>query len=287
MTQLRRRMIEDLRIRNYSPQTVDRYVRCVAAFARHFRRCPSLLGPEDIRAYQVHLALDLRRSYSTLNLTVCALRFLYRITLRNPFPIHLIPFARTPKKLPIVLSRSEVSALLRAAEFPHYHAFIATLYSTGIRLSELRFLSTSDLDASRGIIRVNGKGSRQRQVPLTSRLLSCLRAYWIEQAVDSPWLFPGRYPHKPVCRETIQYAIARTARVAGISKRVSPHTLRHTFATHLLEAGVDLFRIQRLLGHAKFSMTTVYLHLATNDLRTVVNPLDLLSESTDSEHNAP
>ena len=172
MTQLRRRMVEDLRVRNYSDRTVRCYVNCVAAFARFFGRCPSRLGPEEIRQYQVHLAVDLKRSFTLLNQTVCSLRFLYRITLRANFPIELIPYARREKKLPIVLSREEIETLLDATSNLKHRAVIATFYSTGVRLSEIRAIRTEDIDADRGSIRVHGKGSKQREVPLSPRLLT-------------------------------------------------------------------------------------------------------------------
>ena len=279
MTQLRQRMIEDMTVRRYSERTIKRYTDCIAAFARHFGRCPSTLGPEEIRQYQVHLAVDLKRSFTTLNQTVCALRFLYRITSPRDFSIDLIPYARRSKKLPVVLSRAEVESLLVTPSSLKHTAIVATFYSTGVRLNELRCLATADVDASRGTIRVNGKGSRQREVPLSTRLLSLLRDYWRDAGVDSPWLFPGLDPVKPLCRETIQKIVAQAARAAGLSKRVSPHVLRHTFATHLLESGVDLLRIQRVLGHASLQSTTVYLHLATDYLESIRNPLDLLPES--------
>ncbi len=278
MTLLRQRMIEDMRVRRYSDRTITRYVECVSAFARHFRRCPSRLGPEEIRSYQVYLADELGRSFAVLNQTVCALRFLYRTTLRRQLVVDLIPYARRPKTLPVVLSRAEVSALLAATRSAKHHAIVATFYSTGIRLSELRSLRTSDLDASRGTIRIHGKGSRQRDVPLSSRLLSLLRSYWRDAGVTSLWLFPGQERQRPLCRETIQKIVSRAATAARLEKRVSPHVLRHTFATHLLEAGVDLHRIQRILGHSKLATTTIYLHLATDFVRSVANPFDLLDD---------
>ncbi len=283
MTQLRQRMIEDMRVRNFSPVTIRRYTDCVAAFARHYQRCPSTLGSEEVREYQVYLAVDLKRSFTVLNQTVCALRFLYRVTLRSPFPIELIPYAKREKKIPVILSRDEVQALLGAATCAKHHAIIATFYSTGIRLSELRSLKTEQIDASRETIHIHGKGSRDRLVPLCLRLITLLRGYWREQSLESPWLFPGLDPEKPLCRETIQAAVSKTARSAGLKKKVTPHLLRHTFATHLLESGVDILRIQRLLGHARISTTLIYVHIATDYLKSVKNPFDLLPADEEND----
>lgn len=280
MTQLRQRMVEDLRVRNYSESTVRRYTECVAAFARYFGRCPSTLGPEEIRRFQVHLAVEEKRSFTVLNQTVCALRFLYRTTLQSAFPIELIPYARREKKLPVVLSRGEIETLLGAPPNLKHRAILATFYATGMRLSELRSLETSNIDAARATVRVHGKGAREREVPLSPRLLTLLRDYWRVTGIDSSWLFPGRDPANPLCRETIQKIVSKAARSAGLSKRVSPHILRHSFATHLLESGVDLLRIQRILGHTNLNTTTVYLHLASNYLKSVQNPFDLLPDES-------
>lgn len=279
MTQLRQRMIEDMQVRKYSERTVRCYVGCVAAFALFCGRCPSVLGPEEIRAFQVHLAVDLKRSFTMLNQTVCALRFLYRHTLKAPFSIEMIPYARREKKLPVVLSREEVETVLASTRNRKHRAIIATFYSTGIRLSELRSLRTEHIDASRGTIRIHGKGSKQREVPLSPRLLTMLRDYWRDAEVVSPWLFPGLDPVNPLCRETIQKTVSRAAKASGVTKRVCPHLLRHTFATHLLESGVDLVRIQRILGHASLTTTSMYLHVASDYLGSVVNPFDLLPAS--------
>ena len=233
---------------------------------------------EQIRRFQVHLAVEKKRSFTVLNQTVCALRFLYRTTLGTSFPIELIPYARREKKLPVVLSRIEVEVLLRAPSHCKHRAILATFYWTGIPLSELRSLGTADVDAARGTIRVHGKGAREREVPRSPRLLILLRAYWRAAGVDSSWLFPGKNPASPLCRETIQKIVSQAARLARLSKRVSPHVLRHTFATHLLESGVDLLRIQCILGHASLKTSTVYLHLASNYLESVQNPFDLLPD---------
>lgn len=287
MTQLRQRMIEDMQLRNYSKVTVRRYVECVAAFARFFGRCPSGLGPEEVRAFQVHLAVELKRSYTVLNQTVCALRFLYRVTLDAPFDIKMIPYARREKRLPVVLSRDEIETLIAKTRNPKHRAVIATFYSTGVRLSELRSLRTEHIDASRGTIRVHGKGSKHREVPLSPRLLTLLREYWRMAEVDSPWLFPGAKPGQPLCRETLQKIVSRAAKAAGVTKRVCPHLLRHTFATHLLESGVDLIRIQRILGHSSLTTTSIYLHIASDYLGSVVNPFDLLPAADDTKKNTP
>ncbi len=262
---LRQRMIDDLRIRNRSPLTIQGYVRNVAAFARRFGRSPDQLGPEAIREYQLEL---LRRgvSYSMFNQAVCALRFLYRVTLRRTWDLERIPFAKRPRKLPIVLSSEEIAAFLAAARSnPKHHAAFSTAYSTGVRVSELVRLSKDD--SGRGQIRVRqGKGAKDRLVPLHDHLLELLRVYWRDAGLRH-WLFPGDSLEKPISKEALAYACVRTRKRACIQKPVSLHTLRHTFATHCLEAGMDLRTLQIILGHRSLQTTQVYLHVSTLTVR--------------------
>lgn len=260
-------MIDDLRIRNRSPLTIQGYVRNVAAFARHFGRSPGQLGPEQIREYQLEL---LRRevSFSTFNQAVCALRFLYKVSLRRTWDVERIPFAKRPRKLPVVLSSEEIARFLAASRRnSKHHAAFSTAYSTGVRVSELVALSKDDLDSSRGQIRVRqGKGAKDRFVPLHDHLLQLLRDYWL-QAGLTHWLFPGDRLDKPISKEALAYACIRTRRKAGIQKPISLHTLRHSFATHSLEAGMDLRTLQIILGHRSLQTTQVYLHVSTSTVR--------------------
>ncbi len=277
MTPLRQRMIQDLRIRNYSPETIDIYIRQVAAFAKYFGKSPEILGLPHIRQYQVHLIEEAGVSWSVLNQTVCALRFLYKKTLRRHWPIEHLPFAKRPKKLPVVLSVMEVGKVLQGVRILQHRTVLETIYATGLRISEALHLRVQDIDSQRMVIRVEeGKGRKDRYVPLSPTLLGRLRAYWKEYRPPE-WLFPGRSTKTPLTYTSIRRSLFVAATKARIRKRVGPHTLRHSFATHLLEAGVDLRTIQLLLGHASLKTTAVYLHIATKSLQDATGSRDLLN----------
>jgi site-specific recombinase XerD len=264
MTELRQRMIADLRIRNYSPRTIDCYTRCVAAFARHFGKSPADLGPEHIRGYQTHLIEHKRASWSAFVQAVCALRFLYGTTLQRPGVVEDIPFPRQPKTLPVVLSREEVARFLAAIPNPKHRTVLMTMYAAGLRLEEALHLRVADVDSARGCLRIErGKGQKDRYTLLPPTLLAQLRRYWQATRPASPWLFPGRRRDTPLDPTAIQRQCGPAARRAGLRKRVTTHTLRHCFATHLLEAGTDLRTIQQLLGHRSLQTTAVYLHVVT------------------------
>ena len=276
MTALRQRMREDLQIRNYSPQTVEGYLRCVAQFAQYFRTSPDRLGPEHIRQYQLYLVQEKQVSWSVVIQTVCALRFLYRITLGRPEMITYIPQPKRPKTLPILLSLAEVAALLQAPPRLKSRAILTTLYAAGLRVSELCHLQVTDVDSARMVLHIRqGKGQQDRYVMLAPSLLSLLRAYW-PQAKPRPWLFPGRDPAQPLSRKTV-YVLCHQAGVrAQLGKAVHPHMFRHAFASHLLDAGVDLRRLQLLLGHRSMRTTTRYLHVSPHALGAIPSPLELL-----------
>lgn len=276
MTKLRRRMLEDMRIRNYSQATITSYVNNVAQFARHFGRSPDTLGPEDVRTYQLHM-LASGLSAETLALTVSALRFFYKVTLQREWMVEKIPHPKLSKrKLPVVLSCEEVRSLLAAAVNLKHRAILSTLYSAGLRVSEATHLRVKDINSKEMQIFVRqGKGAKDRIVVLSPHLLTLLRRYW-KTHKPREFLFPGRPSHKPLNREGVGRFLKAYASRAGIEKNVSPHTLRHSFATHLLESGCDLRRIQTLLGHADISTTTIYLHLATDTIRQVASPLDAI-----------
>jgi site-specific recombinase XerD len=275
-------MIEDLTIRNYSPHTIRAYVERVAAFATYFGKSPEVLGPEDIRAYQVFLVEEKKASWAHFNQTVCALRFLYNKTLGKGWVVEHLEYPRGQKRLPTVLNKVEVMQLLSALKNRKHRAILSTLYGTGIRVSELTRLRIIDIDSQRMVIHVRqGKGAKDRIVMLSPRLLELLREYWKEYR-PKEWLFPGPDPHAPITVTSVQGICRQAAELAGISKHVHPHTLRHSFATHLLESGVDLRRIQVLLGHGNLKTTSVYLHVAAEVVQSTPSPLDLLEANTTS-----
>jgi site-specific recombinase XerD len=269
-------MIDDLHLRNYSPKTVDAYVRCVAAFADHFGKSPQILGSRQIREYQLFLVQRKRVSWSAFNQTVCGLRFLYQVTLGRHGMIEQIPFPRQEKKLPVVLSPGELGEFFAAVESHKYRTVLMTMYGAGLRISEAVGLQVGDIDSARMLIRVGqGKGRRDRYVTLWPTLLARLREYW-KAYTPSSWVFPGRSSDHYLSPSAVQRACSWARAKAGIHKPVTTHTMRHCFATHLLEAGTDLRTIQLLLGHRSLSTTAVYLHVAGKDLGSQEGSMDLL-----------
>ena len=265
MTPLRQRYVDDLRLRNKSPRTIETYVLRVAQFARHFGRSPEQLGGAHLRAYQQHL-LARQVSWSMFNQSVCALRFLYNVTLGRAEVIRHLPFAKRPRTLPSVLSPQEVQRFLDAACRGRDRTLLEVTYACGLRLKELLGLKVADIDSARMVLHIrHGKGQKERLVPLSPRLLELLRGYWREYR-PATWLFPGVKPALALTDGTVQRICKRTARRAGLTKRIHPHTLRHSFATHLLEAGVDLLSVQALLGHSHFNTTAKYLHVSMRRL---------------------
>jgi integrase/recombinase XerD len=275
MTPLRQRFVDDLRLRNYAHRTITTYVGHVAAFAKHFGRSPDLLGPEEVRAYQLHL-LERKLSWSYFNQAVCALRFLFGTTLGRPEQLPMIPYGKRPKTLPTVLSPDEVLRLIEAEVPGRGRLLLQVAYGCGLRLSELLHLQVADIDSARMVIHVRqGKGAKDRLVPLSVRLLQELRAYW---RVYRPrtWLFCGRNPDRAISGGQVQRRFAVLRKKAGIAKRCTMHTLRHSYATHLLEAGADLLTLKALLGHKSLETTAHYLHLSTQRLQQTPSLLDLL-----------
>ncbi len=276
ITPLHRRMREDMQIRNYSPHTIDGYLRYVGQFATHFGVSPDQLGAEHIRTYQLHL-LDQQVDVSIVIQTVCALRFLYEKTLHRPWTVDYIPFPKKPKKLPIILSREEVNALIQAPSHLKHRVMLATLSTTGLRAAELCHLQGTDIDSGRMVIHVrHGKGKRDRHVGLSPDLLPLLRHYWKLYGLQS-WLFPGHRVTEPITPDGIGFLCKKARQTAQINKAVYPHLIRHTFATHLLEAGMDLRSIQLLLGHATLRSTSIYLHVANPALQSTQGPLGTLT----------
>ena len=281
MTELRRRMIEELRLRNYSPNTIEIYIRCVANFAQYFRVSPDRLGPEHIRQYQLSLVQRKKVSWAVFNQTVCALRFFYHHVVHRGWMIEHIPYPRHEDKLPVVLSPAEVAAVFEATRNLKHRTILMTIYAAGLRVSEVTHLRLSDIDSQRQVICVRqGKGRKDRQVMLSPKLLEALRIYW-KSYRPRVWLFPGESPERPVSSETVWRVCHQAGEAAHLSKPISPHTLRHCFATHLLEEAIDLRRIQVLLGHRNLKTTTRYLHVSNLAVRTTVSPLERLPDATD------
>jgi integrase/recombinase XerD len=276
VTPLRQRMLEDLQIRRYSSTTIRIYLRCIAEFAQHFGKPPDRLGAEHIRQYQLFLVQEKKVSRPTFIQMVCALRFFYCHTLNRKISMERIPFPRRERKLPLILSREEVKALLEAPGKLRNRTVLATLYGCGLRVAEVTQLKVSDIDSARNVLQVrHGKGRKDRQTLLPAKLLELLRCYWRNQR-PTDWLFPSANATRPISAKTVFLACRKAAQKAGISKPIHPHSLRHAFATHLLEAGVNLRTIQILLGHANLETTARYLHVADVAVRTTASPLDSL-----------
>lgn len=273
---LRRRMIEDMTIRNLSPATQRSYIHAVKRYSAHFGRSPDRLGLEDVRAYQVHL-ISKGIAWATLNQIVCALRFFYGVTLGQDEVPERIPYARRPRPLPEVLSRDEVVRFLEAVPSLKSRVALTTAYAAGLRVSEVVSIEMSQIDSDRMVIHIaHGKRGKARYVMLSPQLLGILRAYW-KLTRPKRFLFPGR-DQDTALSITVLHAACRSARAAaGIAKKVSVHTLRHSFATHLLEQGTDIRIIQALLGHANLSTTARYTRVATSTIAASKSPLDRLS----------
>jgi len=275
MSALRRRMIDDMTLRNLSPATQRSYLHAVTKFSRHFGCPPDRLGLEDVRSFQVHLVSQ-GISWPALNQIVCALRFFYGVTLDRAEIPERIVYARTPRKLPSILSADEVVRFLEAVPSLKTRVALTTAYAAGLRASEAVSLQVADIDSSRMVLQVrHGKGAKDRTVMLSAALLAILRSYW-RLARPTPWLFPGRSPDKPIDVQVLHAACRSATKAAGLTKRVSVHTLRHSFATHLLESGTDIRIIQVLLGHSNLSTTARYTHVATSTIARTRSPLDCL-----------
>jgi site-specific recombinase XerD len=273
-------MVEDMQVRNLSPHTQRAYVESVARFARYFHRSPADLGPDEIRTYQVYLTCERRLAPSSIEIAVCALRFLYKVTLKKPWSVDdLIPAPKKPRRLPVVLSPDEVVRVLDAVAAPKHRAVLTTCYAAGLRISEALQLRPTDIDSRRMVIRVEqGKGQRDRYVMLSATLLEILRTWW-RLSRPTRWLFPGDRPDRPIGRGAVAQACHRARRRAGLTKPVTPHALRHAFAVHLLEAGTDVRTIQLLLGHRSLETTARYLRIATTKVCATASPLDLLPQA--------
>jgi integrase/recombinase XerD len=277
MTPLRQRMVEDMQLRNFAVNTQKSYTQQVKAFARHFQQSPELLGPEEIRSYQVYLTNEKKITPQSVVIAVSALRFLYRVTLRKDWPFDdVIPAPKVPQTLPVVLSAEEVLKFLSCAPGLKHKTILTTCYAAGLRISEAVSLKPADIDSQRMVIRVEqGKGSKDRYVMLSPQLLEILRRWW-RVAKPKQWLFPSSVPGQHIGRFAVGKACQLAQQRSGLSKPVSPHSLRHAFACHLLESGTDLRTIQLLMGHRSLSTTARYLRIATLKVCSTTSPLDLL-----------
>jgi integrase/recombinase XerD len=279
MTSLRQRMIEDMQVRNLSPHTQAAYVQQVSLFARHFHQSPQTLGPEEIRTYQLYLTNERKLAPSSILQAVGALRFLYKVTLHRDWRWEdLIPAPKKPQTLPIVLSPQEVVQFLACVSGLKHRTILTTCYAAGLRISEAVGLKVPDIDSKRMVIRVEqGKHRKDRYVMLSPTLLEALRAWW-RVAKPKGWLFPGDRAGSHISQDAVEQACQKAQRRCGIAKPITPHSLRHGFATHLLEAGADVRTIQLLLGHRSLATTARYLRIATTKVCATQSPLDLLPQ---------
>lgn len=279
MTPLRRRMIEEMRIRNFSPHTEAAYVRCVADFAQYHRRSPDQLNREQVRQYLLHLVHERKFSWSSYNVHLCALRFFYQEVLRREMFLVGIRCPKEQKRLPVVLGFAEIQRILEATENLKHRTLLTLIYATGIRVSEAVSLKIRDIDSQRMVVRVRlGKGQKDRDLPLSPKMLELLREYWRAYRPDD-WLFPARDPRRPLRTHVLNWLCQRLRWKLQLSKPLGPHVLRHTYATHLLEAGTDLRSIQLLLGHRNLKTTAIYTHVSQARLDATPSPLDLLAKA--------
>ena len=283
MTHLRKMMLEELQRRNYAANTIHAYLRSVEHFSRHFKRSPDQLTRDHLREYQAYLLNDRKLQPRTVKLRVSALRFFFVKTLKRRYLLEDMPYPKVPRRLPTILTVEEVTRLIDAARTLTDRTMLMVLYSTGMRNAEMRQLQVRDIDSRSMLIHIQrGKGGRDRYVPLSPTLLATLRAYW-RWMKPKTWLFPGTIAgwraDKPITPKVVWDACQSAATRAHIHKRVSAHLLRHSYATHLLEAGADLRTIQLLLGHVKLEHTVLYLHLSRRHLHAVANPLDAMPVS--------
>jgi integrase/recombinase XerD len=281
VTHLRKMMLEELQRRNYAKSTISSYIRIVEDFSRRFNRAPDRLGPKHIREYQSELFTKRKFAASTVTIYLAALRFFYTKTLKRTWSTAETPYPKKIFPLPTILSQEEVAQLIDSALTPYHRTLLMTLYATGVRRAELTRLKVTDVDSKRMVIHVQGgKGRKDRDVMLSPKLLDELREHWRRlKRKPSVWLFPGNSHHssdQPITTKVVWQACRNAAKRASIKKNVHPHSMRHCFATHLLEQGADLRTIQLLLGHSNLKETTIYLHLSRRHLNATASPLDSL-----------
>jgi site-specific recombinase XerD len=273
-TTLKGRMIEDMQLRGLSPHTQNAYLMRVTLFARYFGKLPDKLGEEDVRKYLLHLVNDKHVSYAVLNMTYYALRFMYEVTLKRPWEVKKLPHPKKPQRLPVILNKGEVQRILSVTTNLKHKAMLSLAYSSGLRVSEVAHLKVSDIDPSRMAVLVRqGKGQRDRYTILSKVALETIIRY-LRKYRPTSWLFPGMIPGRPITDKSIGLVMRDVKKRAGITKRATVHSLRHAFATHLLEEGTDPRRVQVLLGHRSLRTTAIYLHVSPKDLSNITSPLD-------------
>jgi integrase/recombinase XerD len=284
VTHLRKLMLEELQRRNYSQTTVTAYLKTVEDFAKHFHKAPDQLGPDEIRSYHVYLLKERKLGARTVRNHTAALRFFFCKTLKRNYPVEEVPYPKAPRRLPIILTQEEALRLIDSASNLFHRAMLMTLYSAGIRRAELCRLKVEDIDSQRMILHIRqGKRNRDRDVPLSLKLLETFREYW-RWMRPKTYLFPGTKDggraDKPITPKVLWEACRDAAQRAGITKSVRPHLIRHSFATHLVEGGADLPTVQLLLGHSDLKATSIYLHLSQRHLKAAGTPLDKLELSS-------
>jgi len=279
MGKLREQMKMDLKLKGYSSKTQAAYLGYMKKFVRYFGRSPAKMGEEEIREYLYHLVTERDLGDSSINSAYSALKFFYKTTLCRDWNVAKIPRRKPEKRLPVVLDGSEIKQLFAVTTNLKHRALLMTTYSAGLRVSETAHLKVCDVDSKRMQLRIaQGKGKKDRYASLSPVTLNLLRDYWRQYRPFS-WLFPGRLPESPISTRSIQKVFKDAKRKAGIKKPATVHTLRHSFATHLLEAGTDIYRVQKLMGHTSPKTTTIYIHLRRQDLLKVISPLDSLMDS--------
>lgn len=277
MKTVRDQMKQDLELGGYAPSTMREYLCAARRFAEHVKRPPQKVGQKEIRAYVEVLRKKRKYGASMLKLQLAGIRYLYAVTLGRPEAVAWMSWPRQPKTLPVVLSGTEIEKLLAAMSNPMFRAVVMVMYGAGLRISEACALRVTDIDAQRGVIHVrHGKGNRERCAMLSERLLVALRSYWASSRPPLPFLFPAEDAKKPIAADRVRTAMAAAVRACGFTKRVSPHVMRHSFATHLLDTGTDVRVIQALLGHASIRSTMRYAQVSRNTLAKTKSPLDLL-----------
>ena len=281
MGKLHDRMQEDLLLKAYSPHTQRAYLGCARHFARHYLRSPEEMGEQEIRGFLLYLVRDRQASPATLGMYVNALKFLYNVTLKRPEAVKGISHPKRPKTLPVILSPEEVLRVLAAISSVKYKAIIATAYAAGLRISEVCGLRLADIDSQRRRLHLRaGKGKKDRYVMLGESLLALLRQYYQEVRPPGEYLFPGQKPQRPISTTAVRQVLRKVIRETGLTKRVTMHTLRHCFATHLLEAGTDIRILQVLLGHSSIRTTLRYTHITDRLVQKLVSPLDLIQPAS-------
>jgi len=281
MGKLHDQMQEDLVLKAYSPNTQRAYLRCARHFAGYYMRSPEEMGEQEVRGFLLHLVRDRQASPANLDMHVNALKFLYNVTLKRPEVVEGLSHPKRPKTLPVILSPEEVLRVFAAIRSVKHKAIIATAYAAGLRISEVCGLRITDIDSQRMRIHVrSGKGKKDRYVMLAESLLVLLRQYYQKARPKGEYLFPGYKPHRPICTNAVRQVLRKVIRETGLAKKVTMHTLRHCFATHLLEAGTDIRILQVLLGHSSIRTTLRYTHITDRLVQKLVSPLDMIQPAS-------